>query len=662
MRVRSLGTGPRELGGRLRRLVSPRFGLRNKIVLLLVGLTTAIVLILGLVTYSTVQRIVFNFQKGFELEIPVSRLVIVIKEDVNSRWDYLETYLLSSNVEELGPLVQKFAEISRRIARYLEDPAAVLRGTTPIDKPSERPFLQYLERRAGPIDPSEQHRDIRDILEEARGANAELDRTGRLLMQNQLVFLSLTKNVQLIQRGIDELFRGDLKLLAETPGAGHVRGQIELLRRLERVPDLPEPLYQEDVERGVGAAVQIVQQSDVAAKAKEKIAVALHGYQESLLVLHHLTVARGERRAEQARMFRLAQSSGTVLTQLLNRADDIATARMLTSLEDNRRVQAGSLALVLGTWLAFLAISVALGIFLIRRITRPLLQLSRTARDVADGIFGEAVKVEGRDEIAVLADTFNRMSTKIEQQIAELKQADAMLIAQERLAAVGQITAGIAHEIRNALSAIKMNVQILSKKWNRTEDDREYWEILGKEVDRLNRIVNLALDYSHMPQLSRTWCDLPRMLSECQEIVQQGTGDVRFEERRSAEIPPIFLDEGRIKQVFLNVLLNACQSADSQERIGVWTALAVREGRSYVSVTIADRGAGIRQEHLPRVFDPFFSTKAKGTGLGLSISKRIVEEHGGRIEVSSRAAEDGDGSREGWVTRVEILLPIGKDD
>jgi signal transduction histidine kinase len=179
-------------------------------------------------------------------------------------------------------------------------------------------------------------------------------------------------------------------------------------------------------------------------------------------------------------------------------------------------------------------------------------------------------------------------------------------------------------------------------------------------VDRLDRIVNLTLDYSHLSQLSRTWCDLRGLLRECQEVVRHGMRDVRFEEAHADGIPPLFLDAGRIKQVFLNVLLNAYQSAEADKCIGVRTALVQRDGGRQVSVTIADRGRGIREEHLPRVFDPFFSTRAKGTGLGLAISRRIVEEHGGRIEIASRPPEES-AAAPGWVTEVAVLLPV-KDE
>ncbi|MFA5027966.1 MAG: ATP-binding protein, partial [Candidatus Methylomirabilota bacterium] len=277
---------------------------------------------------------------------------------------------------------------------------------------------------------------------------------------------------------------------------------------------------------------------------------------------------------------------------------------------------------------------------------------------MADGVYEGEVRAEGRDEIALLARTFNQMGRRIKEQIDALKRADALLIAQERLAAVGQLAAGIAHEVRNPLSAIKMNIQILSRKPTTAEADREYWEILIQEVNRLDRLVNDTLDYSQPAGLSRTWCDLRKILEESKEVVHQGGEPIRFVESHAMPLPRIYADERRIKQVLLNLLINACQALEGERRIGLFTDVVRREGREFVRVAIADAGSGILPEDLGRIFDPFFSRKAKGVGLGLAICKRIVEEHGGIIEArSGNGATDGLPEESVWVTVFRIWFP-----
>jgi signal transduction histidine kinase len=640
-----------------------RFGLRQKIILILVGLTTAIVLLLGLVTYGTIHRISANFHRSFDLEIAASRLLITLKEEVITRRDYLETFLLSSSAEDLGPIVVKYGELSERIEAYLMNPTATLRGRNPLGTPANRPFLEYLARRppssVHPLDPDSQ---VTGILERAQGMNREFDRTGRLLMRNHLNMILLSKNGGMIRNDIRQFFTADLRRIPAPDGdAQQVLSQVAALRGLEGAAEVLDPSYEVDVERLIAEVVAVVEPSGLGYEHRERILRYLPQFCESVLFLSGVERELQERRATHNDLFKRVTGTGSALMDLVNQADVMATRAVIASLEDNVEAQRRSLALIVFTWVGSLSLSVVLSVYVIRRITRPLVQLSMAARNTGQGVFDGEVKVEGKDEIALLAETFSQMIRRIKEQIAALKRADSMLIAQERLAAIGQLAAGIAHEIRNPLSAIKMNAQILARRSHAREADQEYWDILINEVNRLDRIVNDTLEYTQPPTLSKTWCDLHRIIEGSKEIVRQNGDGISFDERYDWTIPKLFVDEGRIKQVLLNLLINAAQSMETHKRIGIATALIRRDGERWVRIAVSDMGRGIRPEHLDRIYEPFFSTKAKGVGLGLSISKRIVEEHGGRIEVVSRTAGHlPSGAGDGWSTEFHVLLPAGE--
>ena len=654
--------------GGVRRLIiglqGVRLGLRRKIILILVGLTTTIVVALGLVTYGTIQRILDNFQRSFDLEIPITRFLMVLKEEAIIRRDYLETFLLSRDVEDLGPVVEKYDELSRRIGRSLLNPIAILRTEADGGKASDRPLLRYLEKlRAVDAGRARYDLGIQDILTRAERLNAEFDRVARQLMTNHLIMINLEKNARRIQGDIRQFFTVELRDIGRADGdPDQVLPRVAVLRRLEMAADWPEPAYEEEIAESIGSAMAAVRSGRLAPQAKERLLAYLPQYREALMFLTHVSQAVVERRARHDQLFRRASGTAGEILGLLHRAEEIATAHVLSSLEDNAAARGRSLALILITWASSLAISVAISVFLIRRITQPLVRLAQTARNMADGIFEGAPKVEGRDEIAVLVDTFNQMARQLKAQIEELKQAHAQLVAQERLAAIGKIAAGIAHEIRNPLSAIKMNVQILARKQqNRGPAEREYWEILSKEVSRLDRVVNDTLAYTQPPVLARTWCDVHGILAECKAMIRQTEPTVVFLEEYDRELPRLYLDEGRIQQVVLNLLINACQSMEKTKRIGLATGRVKRDGRMYARLVVADAGTGIPPENLERVYEPFFSTKTRGIGLGLSISRRLVEEHGGRIEVASREAGLAAEPRaDGWTTQFTVFLPIAE--
>lgn len=232
------------------------------------------------------------------------------------------------------------------------------------------------------------------------------------------------------------------------------------------------------------------------------------------------------------------------------------------------------------------------------------------------------------------------------QDLSQLKRLEKDLRKSERLAALGKMAAGVAHELRNPLSSIKGLALLLQSKFGGGGKDRETATILVQEVERLNRSISELLNYARPQRLQKEDVDLKGLLEKAGSLIRidaEATG-VEVSVDLPAELPLIQADEDKLKQVFLNLFLNAIQAmADG----GELTISAARDG-SKIRVQVTDTGCGISPEDLPRVFDPYFTTKPDGTGLGMAMSSKIIEEHGGQITLDSK---------EGQGTSVIVEIP-----
>jgi len=243
------------------------------------------------------------------------------------------------------------------------------------------------------------------------------------------------------------------------------------------------------------------------------------------------------------------------------------------------------------------------------------------------------------DEIAALIEVAERCAVVIENSklYQQMKERD-------RLAALGEMAAGLAHEIRNPLAAIKGATQYLAPR-RLPGDDREFLEIIVEEVNRLNGVVSQFLEYSRPPKSSLAPGDLNDVLQRTFRLLAPDVpAGIQVELDLAPELPRVACDPEQLKQVFLNLALNAFQAMPGGGRLAVSTRVARDElapwreahGRlESVEVRFRDSGPGVRPEDRESVFVPFFTTKEKGTGLGLAVSQRIVRAHHGTIAVSS---------------------------
>ena len=238
------------------------------------------------------------------------------------------------------------------------------------------------------------------------------------------------------------------------------------------------------------------------------------------------------------------------------------------------------------------------------------------------------------------------------QDITKLVEMEEKVRRQEQLAVVGSLAAGIAHEIRNPLASLSGSIQVLQGELDLKGDDKHLMDIVVRETDRLNTIISEFLEYARPQTAHAEKIPLLPVLDETVTLLKNSR-DFREGITIRAQVDPqvvIIGDAQRMRQVFWNLLINACQAMPDGGEITVSAMPMSRsdDDSGWCEIVIKDTGHGIGQEHLDKIFDPFFTTKTGGTGLGLAIVERIIEDHGGIIDVES---ETGRG------TKFRIRLP-----
>ncbi|MGD0169599.1 MAG: ATP-binding protein [Smithella sp.] len=240
----------------------------------------------------------------------------------------------------------------------------------------------------------------------------------------------------------------------------------------------------------------------------------------------------------------------------------------------------------------------------------------------------------------------------VQRDITEFKNLEKKLYDSQKLAALGQLSAGIAHEIRNPLSSIKMSLQILAKRMNPEGNDLKRFKIAEREVDHLEMLVNNILAFAKPVEPKKSPVDLSKVLEQAIDMAEKGIADKKIEiQTEFNEVLPVTVDAAMMADAFLNVIRNALEAEAEHGKIIVLLRY-FDAARQSVAVEIKDNGGGINEEDMPHIFNPFFTRKNYGTGLGLSLVKKIVDIHQGTIDISSKKNEG---------TTVLIVLPLGTD-
>jgi two-component system sensor histidine kinase HydH len=218
--------------------------------------------------------------------------------------------------------------------------------------------------------------------------------------------------------------------------------------------------------------------------------------------------------------------------------------------------------------------------------------------------------------------------------LGEVRRLQDEIRRQEKLAAIGGLAAGVAHEIRNPLSSIKGIASYFKGKFEPESHDQEMAGVMIEEVDRLNRVISKLLDFARPTELSLKLTDINDLLKNSVRLIQKEASakDIKIDLSLSEDVLATHIDADRLSQCLLNLYINALQSMDKGGRLSIHSAKS-KDGR--ISIQVHDTGAGINPEDLNRIFDPYYTTKPKGTGLGLAIVHKIVEGHDGQIKVRS---------------------------
>jgi signal transduction histidine kinase len=335
-------------------------------------------------------------------------------------------------------------------------------------------------------------------------------------------------------------------------------------------------------------------------------------------------------REVRAELLKSERAINRLVTQWFKEVKNSVT-KLMSELQQEEE-KASLLAIIFGALAAALGFIVIVGAIL---TLRPLAQLRDGVRRVARGEYGERVAVEGTTEIAELAADFNAMAAAIDERQQEL-------VRSERLAAVGKMASIITHEVRNPLSSIALNTELLAEeiaKHNGGAEAAGLCRSIQREVDRLTTITEEYLRFARLPR--------PRLEKEQLNGIVSGVVEFQREELAgrgvvvasdlAADLPPVAADEGQIRQALLNLMRNAAEAMGDEG--GELTLTTRRADDGTVEVHVVDTGPGIDDEDIPKIFDPFFSKKEGGTGLGLALTHQILAEHGGRIEVLSRPGQ-----------------------
>ncbi|MDA8084684.1 MAG: ATP-binding protein [Nitrospiraceae bacterium] len=294
-----------------------------------------------------------------------------------------------------------------------------------------------------------------------------------------------------------------------------------------------------------------------------------------------------------------------------------------------------SKTLLVYLFLAVLLAAVLVSHFISQKILRSLRDVKKLTESISEGNFNKIAGAIPRDEFGSLMTAVNFMSEELSKREEELIQA-------KKLASIGILTAGVAHELTNPLNNISMITQNYIEMYdffNKENGQALLQKILG-ETERIEKIVRNLLDFSKPREANLTRSDINRTVQNALRLMQNtlDISNVDLGLNLQKDLPYVPIDDNQIQQVMVNLIANAVQAMAGGGRLSVGTRLS--SNREAVEIAVSDSGKGIPPESLPHIFDPFFSTKgAEGTGLGLSVSYGIIKNHRGHIRVESKVGE-----------------------
>jgi len=290
-------------------------------------------------------------------------------------------------------------------------------------------------------------------------------------------------------------------------------------------------------------------------------------------------------------------------------------------------------------------------------ITRPLLNMVKATDTIARGELDHRVEILSHDETGQLAAAFNRMTEslalanenlaqwgrmlerRVEERTRELREAQDALVQSQKLASLGKMAAGVAHEINNPLTSITINAHLLLEDRGPDDPDRDALTLIAEETDRCAKIVKGLLEFSRQTPSEATDADLNDIVERALALLekQATVRNIKVVKDLDKALPFIVVDKNKMQQVVSNLVINACEAMPD----GGTLTIATRPGDDgrRIELRVSDTGVGIPKSNMGQLFDPFFTTKSHGTGLGLAVSYGIVQQRGGTIEVESEVGK-----------------------
>lgn len=333
---------------------------------------------------------------------------------------------------------------------------------------------------------------------------------------------------------------------------------------------------------------------------------------------------------------------------------NFSTATVDTVIRQNR------LGTIIFGGLFIIMISLSLFIILYKFVSKPVSLLDEGMQKLAKGELDHVIEIHSRDEMGLLANTFNTMASdirrykdnmenwtkaleeEIQKKTSEIMKANDQLINAEKLASLGRMAAGVAHELNSPLTGIVTFAHLMLKRMPpENTQDIEDLEVIIEQAERCSKIIKGLLGFSRKTSAEKVFVNINTLTENTISMVrnQAKFHNIKFTLTFDNSLPHISTDPNQLQQVFINLLINAADAMNERGQVTVATRVTsdTASGKRYVEIEFTDTGPGIPEEHLGRVFEPFFTTKpvGKGTGLGLAVSYGIIKKHGGNIFVRS---------------------------
>ncbi len=326
------------------------------------------------------------------------------------------------------------------------------------------------------------------------------------------------------------------------------------------------------------------------------------------------------------------------------------------ALLDEAKLKQG-LALTAYVIIFVVAISVSLGLILYKIVSKPVSELIYGMEKISAGDFNYSVPIKSEDEMGTLARTFNSMikdikaardqkevwtqtlETEIAKKTEEIKKTHAGLVQTEKLASLGRMAAGVAHEINNPLTGIVTFAHLMEKNISPESQEAQDLNVIIEEAERCSKIIKNLLTFARATPSEKGKISINNVLAQSIYMVknQEKFHNIKFNINIDSSPTITFGDASQFQQIFLNMFINAADAMNEKGTITIATKKIVMNDKPYVEIAFSDTGCGIPEENFAKLFEPFFTTKpfGKGTGLGLSVSHGIVKHHGGQIGVKS---------------------------